>query len=740
MLTLATTETLRGKAGTGGVVTYTVSGDAKGTSDAFQTLAQGVLGTSAATPLYTVPGSTQALVGNLHLANTSASPVTGVVIYIGGTAAGNQIWSGTIPANGTATYTNDGWKVYDSAGVQQYVGSIGPTGAPGSTGATGPTGPTGPAGVIAGLANVGAVPNAKAAALDGSNNLVLEPASTAFPGLMTATHYAQAIAQTMYFIFVTANPYQNLVCNGLTDDLANLNALYAAAPDGSTLVWPGQNSTMVLSGVATVPAGKHFIHVGGGPGNKTNVLQTSLTADHFGIASDWYSTWTGFNFTTNNTSATGVQALTSGTVLNIAAINTSLVPASGSINIGSAIGWQVLTYSARTSTTITLSSTGTGNSIAGIPIVFKTAGAAINAGNLVGIDAISNTFSYVFNGYVCSGSTANQSRIVGNGFLNTINFDVWIDGANWNGIIDSNTMDCTTNSRSVSHCEITQCGSLTGQGNQFIRGQYNLRIGSTTAAYPAGAFGVYFSNCFFDNAGIDAIKFQGISAIQRVKITSSWVSSAAAKGVNFASTASTLPSDIEFLGCNVYANGTDGFGGSGVMDYKVIGGQVAANVTGFNVTANAGGTYSVFAQSVRIGPTGGFGANTTGIAIATGTYAKVKFNNCDVTGNTTALTLGTVTITGALWSRFALADNPGINPRGSVGVVALPAINTAVTNTTGFRCTVYAKSPAAATTVYTVNGVVTTAAIAAQITPIPLDPGGTVAFSVLIVSWTWVAN
>lgn len=568
----------------------------------------------------------------------------------------------------------------------------------------------------------------------------ITPATTVAAGSMAATDKAFLTAfNGSVDIVVTSNAYSNLKCDGATDDTAALNALFAAAPDGSNLVWPAQNSTMVLTAAAVIPSGKHFNFIGWEDG-KSNWLQTSPTADHI-TCGDWYSTFNSINFVTNNTTTTASQTLTSGTVLTVTAVNTALVAASGTINVGSTAGWQSLTYSARTATTVTLSATGTGSSVIGAPLVFKTAGAALNAGNFVGIDAINCSATCCFNGYIASGSTANSSIIDNWGGLNNINFNIQIDAANWNGIIINCSCDCTVNSRTLSHLEILQCGSITGQNNQFIRGMFNMRLGSTTAAYPAGVFGVYFAESFFDNAGTDAVRVQGISAVQRIKLTACWLSSAqAGNGLNFASTATTLPTDIELLVCNIYSNSANGITGAGVQDYKVIGGEIAGNVTaGVAVTAAAGSVTSVTLANVRIGPTGGIGANGTGVTIATGTYASVVVRGCDLTGNTTALTLGTVTV--ATWSRFALTDNPGWNPHGAVTTPTFPTTTTVVTNTTGHRVSAWTKMGATAPTAMSVNGVATAVPLLNTLIPIVLDPGGTVVFTYATApTWVWIGN
>lgn len=504
---------------------------------------------------------------------------------------------------------------------------------------------------------------------------MLNPATALLPGNLTAAHYAFInLFSTTVNILATANSTSSITADGATNDTTAFQALLTNAPDGATIVLPGNNAVILINAALSIPSGKHFNIVGGGP-NKTTIVQCSQTADHFTVA-DWFSTFTNVGFASANVTTTAAQALTSGTVLTTSALTAgqlALVATSGTITVGSTNtgtngGWQTLTYSARTSTTVTLSQTGTGNSVIGTPLVFKTAGAAVNAGNLVGIDVSNCAFTCVFNGYVCSGSTANQSNILYNGFLNTINFDILIDGANWNGIVDKNTCDCTVNSRSVSHLEITQCGSLTGDGNQFIRGQYNARFGSTTSAYPAGVFGVYMSNTFFDNAGTDSVKVQGISAVQRLKFSSCWFSSAqAGKGLNLASTASTLPSDISLVNCNIYANSTDGVGGNGAQDVTIRDSQVSGNTTnGINSFVS-----SLYITNNRIGPCGGIGANGTGITLPSGAYATVMVAGNDMKGNTTAPFVNSSTSITDLLTR----DNAGLMCPGTAVILkTFPAL------------------------------------------------------------------
>lgn len=113
MIILGAGETLRGVASASNSCAYTIMGmelDAGGAED-YKVLAQGYLPNAAGT-LYTAPALTTALIKNIHLAY--AGVVSGIKLYVNGTAAGNQItpnWS--MPTQGWAVYEDDGWTFYE---------------------------------------------------------------------------------------------------------------------------------------------------------------------------------------------------------------------------------------------------------------------------------------------------------------------------------------------------------------------------------------------------------------------------------------------------------------------------------------------------------------------------------------------------------------------------------------------------------------------------------------------------
>lgn len=116
----AATNLLRAKAGTGAAnINYAIFTDEVATTDAYSPSAAGQLSTSITT-IYTTPAATQTLITEIQFANTSVSPVTGVILYMTtGSVTNHQLNGGfTIPANGSATYRKDNLiTIYDSTGA-----------------------------------------------------------------------------------------------------------------------------------------------------------------------------------------------------------------------------------------------------------------------------------------------------------------------------------------------------------------------------------------------------------------------------------------------------------------------------------------------------------------------------------------------------------------------------------------------------------------------------------------------
>ena len=150
MLTLEAGKTLNAVAGTATAITCSVFGietTVSSGAESVQQLYQGQLPNSVGT-LFTVGAGLSRLVRCIHLANTSGGSVSGIQLFVGGTAAANAITAPiTLAANWTAVYESSGWTFRDGNGNTPTVGNQGPTGATGSIGVTGPTGNTGSIGV-----------------------------------------------------------------------------------------------------------------------------------------------------------------------------------------------------------------------------------------------------------------------------------------------------------------------------------------------------------------------------------------------------------------------------------------------------------------------------------------------------------------------------------------------------------------------------------------------------------------
>ena len=129
----------------------------------------------------------------------------------------------------------------------------------------------------------------------------------------------------------------------------------------------------------------------------------------------------------------------------------------------------------------------------------------------------------------------------------------------------------------------------------------------------------------------------GTGTIRRCTFSGAWLSSGVNANVNFSGTTGTV-NGITFLDCEMYdaSYGLSIDATAGVVsNIQVIGGRIAdAAVAGVNANNMTGGLQIVGA---KIGSTGGFGVNVTGIVLS-GTTDDVMITGCDVEDNTTPLT------------------------------------------------------------------------------------------------------
>lgn len=84
--------------------------------ETYKTLAQAAIGTTVST-IYTVPSSTVALIKSITIGNTSSTAITGVQLFIGGTAQANALTGlFNIPGAGSVVYEDGEWTITDSFG------------------------------------------------------------------------------------------------------------------------------------------------------------------------------------------------------------------------------------------------------------------------------------------------------------------------------------------------------------------------------------------------------------------------------------------------------------------------------------------------------------------------------------------------------------------------------------------------------------------------------------------------
>lgn len=414
MLTLDTAGTISGKAGTATAITYTIMGDAVGTSDSFKTLAQGQLATSTGT-LYTVPASTQSLIRQIHLANTTGADVTGIVFYVNGTAATNQI-SGTIsiPANGTSVYANGLWQMYDANGRV--------------------------------LTSMSSVTISTTAPLTGGGDLssnrtfAISAATTSAAGSLSG-----ADKKKLDNLWYDVTNY-GVVGDDSTDNSTALNTLVqTTAPLNATLFFPA--GTYRVNAEIAINVDKRLRFLGQGRG-RSIIKSTSTTANIFNISvAGFYGSFDelGFTASVTKTAGTGILATSNNAYLNVTdcefqSMFNGVSYSSSAGNVGYIDGCQ-FTAPAANGTQVTINGTGINTAIGNTTVnctgVAGTTGirvSACGAFQLTGSDIIGGQNAFLIdqvgacqaifcaNTYFDQSTTGATVKITGSGGANRIKF------------------------------------------------------------------------------------------------------------------------------------------------------------------------------------------------------------------------------------------------------------------------------------------------------------------------------
>lgn len=650
---LATTQTIAGVAGTVSAVNFTITGDVIASGvDSFQLLAQGVVQTSA-TAMYTVPALSQAIINNIHLQNVTASPVT-VTIFINGLVAANQAFKMVIPANGSATWDRE-WVIYDSNGVKQFVGNVGATGPTGptgvtgptgitgltgptgptgvgATGATGPTGPTGPTGVTGatgpGIPSTRAInttlPLAGGGDLSADRTLSINPAVGGVTLTAGSMSGLDKLKLDGLWVNVQANSYAAAVlpANSASTNRTNLLALFAAAPSGSTLFFPG--GTYLFDQNMNLGA-KYFSFLGEGTqlaGGHTILALVTGTTGLFTLTSgNWYTNFEKLTFGCQTTQVSG-NAIT--------------------VNDNVAVNFRDVTFAA-------------------------FGGQWFNC-----VD---------FTGTAQSANTTVMDTCFISGFKN-FGVNVAADGASLmfvNSIIQGQWG--TTTQLAAACFNVVNAGAIQIDNSDFIGAVNDLLLNPTAGKVIAS---VYVTNTYMDFSGGSCLKISGAGATVRCRFISVSCTTAnsftGTSAVEISTTVTAGAQGIDFENCSILntfstTGTTNGFIITGAADFSIIACRIAGWTNGIQITPfNSNGKTQMMIEDNTIGPTAGFGGNTVGILLNAGAvqYGDIMIQNNLLAGNGTPLTDNS---TQANSSQKFLSGNTGLTG-GSSGQLLIGAIVT----------------------------------------------------------------
>lgn len=605
MITLEAAGTLRAKAGTATAITYTLHGDEVTTTDAFKTMAQGQMANTATT-IYTAPGATQALIKQIHLANTTASDVTGIVLYVNGTAAANQITGTmTIVANGTATYANGVWTSYAATGAV-----IGTTvvQAAGVAYAGGPTlSATNVEDALDELSTEKVdttrtisttFPLGGGGDLSANRTFSISPATTTTAGSLAAV---DKLKLDNIWIDVSANATAIVSpANAAATNVTNINAIMAAAPNGSTLYFP---PGIYLFNAAWTMPNKMFTFCGRGS-NRAGLPATAFTELRW-------------------------NANVGGTLITLA---------------GSGNGWYTQ-FRDLCFTTITAD---------------QASGGVIDVNGNVGVNFLNCSFQSAgtfFNDVLIfgggSGSNSANSTVIENcniqGFKGT---GVRVNSSGSSLVISNSVIQGLwgTATQAATACVSGGfVGALQIIGCDILGGVNNVLLNPVLANSEVCA-SVFVTNTYMDNSLGSCVKITGTGATVRCRFdTCSFTTSSGGTGFSAVEIASTFAytangQGLDFVNCNILntfgtTGTTNGFLISGTADFSIGNCRIAGWTNGIQVTpiATAGRTAPTI-NNCTIGPAGGYPGNSVGILFNAGgaAYGSIIVEGNNLEANTSA--------------------------------------------------------------------------------------------------------
>jgi hypothetical protein len=505
----------------------------------------------------------------------------------------------------------------------------------------------------------------------------------------------------------TANPV--LPGNTAAVNSTNIAAIIAAATTGQTIYFPPGTYQFA----STINVGtKSFKFVGAGSGQAgapavvyTILCTTSATADLFALTDTyWYTEFSDICFSTTVTKTAGAM------------INTGTASSSGNV----------------------------GTHIRRCNFNGSTQG-SFNLFNCV-----------VFNGT----NSANQTMVEDCYFENFASFGI--------SLVNNTTTNSTSSSLVVSGCtmqgqlssgnalagiQVTQCGAVQIDNCDIIGCVNNLLCNPATGSPAQGVFSLYCTNTYFDNSFGSCIKLTGTGNIERSKFEQcSFTVTGGSTGysaVEISSTATILPTGIDFVNCNVYntfgnTGTSNGFLINGCQDINILGCRIAGWTNGINITPSTGVVTKPNIQGCIIGSSGNIGVNTVGILLNAGSFAygSIQIQNNNLVGNTTPITdSSTITVTALANVQRLINNNLGYQVASGRGVVTptVPATTVAVFNPNGVTCSVWII--AGTLTVVKVGGINTpyVAAIASPGIPVRVGANESLAVTFSVApTWTWV--